>query len=180
MKESSGIRELKGIGEKSEKIFQRAGICTVGDLLRYYPKGYDIYEDPVTVAELEEGRIMTVSGAIYGRVQVGGNPRMQITTLHVKDLTGTLKVIWYRMPFLQNTLSGGGVITLRGRIAQKRGMLVMEQPEIFYPAVKYEQKRNSLQPVYPLTAGLTNHAVLKAVKQAVEKTDFAEDLLPEE
>lgn len=178
MDERSGIREIKGIGEKAEKIFQKAGIRTIGDLLHYYPRGYEVYEAPVSVGEVEEGHTMTVSGAIYGRVQVAGSPKMQITTLYVKDLTGTLKVIWYRMPFLRNTLARGGVITLRGRIVRKKDGLVMEHPEIFYPSAKYEQKRDSLQPVYPLTAGLTNNAVQKAVRQAMDNMDIGEGILP--
>lgn len=179
MDERSGIREIKGIGEKAEKTFSEIGIHTVGDLIRYYPRGYEVYEDPVAVGEIEEGHTMTVSGAIYGRVQVSGSPKMQITTLYLKDLTGTLKVIWFRMPFLRNTLSRGGVITLRGRIVRKKDGLVMEHPEIFYPSNKYEEKRSSLQPVYPLTSGLTNNAVLKAIRQAVEMTDLGEGSLPE-
>lgn len=178
MDERSGIREIKGIGEKAEKIFQKAGIRTIGDLLHYYPRGYEVYEAPVSVGEVEEGHTMTVSGAIYGRVQVAGSPKMQITTLYVKDLTGTLKVIWYRMPFLRNTLARGGVITLRGRIVRKKDGLVMEHPEIFYPSAKYEQKRDSLQPVYPLTAGLTNNAVQKAVRQAMDNMELGEGILP--
>nr|WP_300825460.1 ATP-dependent DNA helicase RecG [uncultured Schaedlerella sp.] len=179
MDERSGIREIKGIGEKAEKTFSKVGIHTVGNLIRYYPRGYEVYEDPVAVGEIEEGHTMTVSGAIYGRVQVSGSPKMQITTLYLKDLTGTLKVIWFRMPFLRNTLARGGVITLRGRIVRKKDGLVMEHPEIFYPSSKYEEKRSSLQPVYPLTSGLTNNAVLKAIRQAVEMTDLGEGSLPE-
>lgn len=175
---SNKITSLKGIGEKTAQLFHKAGIDTVGDLIRYYPRGYDVYEDPVTVGDLEEGRIMTVTGAIYGRVQVGGSPRMQITTLYLKDLTGTLKVIWYRMPFLRNTLSRGGVITLRGRIVRKKDGLVMEHPEIFYPSSKYLEKQHSMQPVYPLCTGLTNNMVTKAVRQALENYDAGNGILP--
>ena len=82
------------------------------------------------------------------------------------------------MPFLRNTLGRGGVITLRGRIVRKRDGLVMEHPEIFYPSVKYEEKRNTMQPVYPLTAGLTNNAVKKAMSQAVEFLDSKQEFLP--
>ena len=179
MNEYSKINTLKGIGEKTEKIFQKAGIFTVGDLIRYYPRGYDVYEDPVPASELEEGRTMTVTGAIFGRIQVGGSSKMQITTLYLKDITGTLKVIWYRMPFLRNTLAKGGVITLRGRVVRKKDGLVMEHPEIFYPSSKYAEKKNSLQPVYPLTSGLSNHAVMKAVKQVLESFDVGEGILSE-
>lgn len=179
MNENSKINTLKGIGEKTEKVFQKAGIYTVGDLIRYYPRGYDVYEDPVSVSEVEEGRTMTVTGAIFGRVQVGGSPKMQITTLYIKDITGTLKVVWYRMPFLRNTLAKGGVITLRGRIVQKKDGLLMEHPEIFYPSSKYNEKKNTLQPIYPLTSGLTNNAVMKAVKQALESIDVGDGIIPD-
>ncbi len=180
MIESTKIKELKGIGEKTEKLFQKIGVFTVGDLLRCYPRGYDVYEEAVPISELEEGRTMTVTGAVFGRIQVSGTAKMQVTTLYVKDITGTLKVVWFRMPFLRNTLSGGGVITLRGRIVNRRGGIVMEHPEIFYPSAKYEDKLGTLQPVYSLTAGLTNNAVIKAVKQALDNLNLsAETLLPE-
>lgn len=180
MIEQTSIKEIKGIGEKTQQLFAKVGVSTVGDLIRYYPRGYDVYEDPVPVSEVEEGRTQTVTGAIFGRVQVSGTRNMQVTTLHVKDLTGTLKVIWFRMPFLRNTFAKGGVITLRGRVVRKRDGLVMEHPEIFYPSEKYSDKLNTLQPIYGLTAGLTNNAVSKAVKQALDGLDLSKEILPDE
>lgn len=180
MTEYTPIHELKGIGEKTEKLFWKLGIRTVGDLIRYYPRAYDIYEEAVPISEAEEGRVQTVTGAIYGKIQVSGNRAMQVTSLYVKDLTGTLKVIWFRMPFLRTTLSRGGVITLRGMIVRRRDALVMEHPEIFYPSGKYEEKRGTMQPVYPLTAGLSNNTVMKAVKQALESLPLEREPLPEQ
>lgn len=179
MRKEEKISVLKGIGEKTEKLFNKTGVYTVGDLIHHFPRRYEIYEPPVSIGELEEGRIMTVSGAIFGKVQVGGNQKRQITTLQLKDLTGTLKVVWYQMPFLRNILAQGGVITLRGKAIQKKDMLIMEQPELFYPASKYEEKLNSLQPVYPLTAGLTNNMVSKAVRQVLESYEDDESILSE-
>ena len=180
MIEKTCIKELKGIGEKTQRLFEKVGVSTVGDLIRYYPRGYDVYEDPVPVSEVEEGRTQTVSGAIFGRVQVSGSTKMQVTTLYVKDLTGTLKVIWFRMPFLRSTFAKGGAVTLRGRVVRRKEGLVMEHPEIFYPVTKYEEKLNTLQPLYGLTAGLTNNAVAKAVRQALDGMDLASEKLPEE
>lgn len=178
MKENERISALKGIGEKTEKLFQKLDVYTVGDLIRYFPHGYDVYEPPVPISEVEENHVMTVSGAIYGRVSVGGSPKLQITTSYVKDLTGTLKVVWFRMPFLKNMLAGGGQITLRGRVVRKRDGLLMEHPEIFYPPAKYREKLDSLQPVYSLAKGLTNNGIQKAVKQALSSLEFSEDVLP--
>lgn len=180
MIEATNIRELKGIGEKTQKLFHKIGIETVGDLIRYYPKGFDIYEEPVPIAEAGEGTVVTVTGAIFGKVQVSGTRNMQVTSMHVKDITGTLRAVWFRMPFLRNTFAGGGIVTLRGRIVNRKGGSVMEHPEIFYPSSRYEEKLHTLQPVYGLTAGLTNNAVMKAVKQALSGLDLTRDTLPEE
>lgn len=180
MIEQSGIKEIKGIGEKTEKLFSKIGVFTVGDLIRYYPRGYDVYEAAVPVGEVEEGKVQTVTGAVYGKIQVTGSSRMQVTTLYVKDLTGTLKVIWFRMPFLRNTLGKGGVITLRGRVVSRKGSLVMEHPEIFYPSSKYDEKLDTLQPVYGLTTGLTNAAVTKAMRYALDNLNLTGETLPEE
>lgn len=179
MKENERICSLKGIGEKTEGLFHKLGVYTVGDLVRYFPQGYNVYEPPVLISELEENHVMTVGGAIYGKVQVGGNPKLQVTTLYVKDLTGTLKVIWFRMPFLKNMLAGGGQIILRGKVVRKGDGLLMEHPEIFYPSTKYQEKLDSLQPVYSLTKGLTNNGIQKAVKQALLAVEFSGDTLPE-
>lgn len=180
MIEQSKIHEIKGVGEKTEKLFAKLGIYTVGDLLRYYPRNYDVYEEAVPIAEVEDGRTVTVTGMIFGRVQVGGSRNLQVTTIYVKDLTGTIKAVWFRMPFLKNTLAGGGQITLRGRAVNRRDGLVLEHPEIFYPSEKYEEKLHTLQPIYNLTAGLTNNAISKAVKQVVESLDLTKEHLPEE
>lgn len=180
MNETARISTLKGIGEKTEKIFQKAGIYTIGDLIRYFPRGYDVYEEPVPISELEEGKTMTVTGSIYGKIQVGGSPKMQITTVYLKDISGTLKVIWFRMPFLRNTLAKAGTITLRGRVIRKKEGLVMEHPEVFCPASKYDLKQDTLQPIYPLVTGLTNHAVMKAVRQVLEECDVGEGILPKD
>ncbi|MGN1191670.1 MAG: ATP-dependent DNA helicase RecG [Dorea sp.] len=180
MIEKTDIGELKGIGEKTRKIFQKININTVGDLIRYYPRRYDVYEEAVPISELEEEKVQTVSGTIFGRVQVTGNKNMQITTIQVKDTSGILKVIWFRMPFLRTTLSGGGWITLRGKVVNKKGCFTMEHPEIFYPGSKYEEKKDTLQPIYGLTSGLTNNMVMKAMKQALDGLDLTKDILPYE
>ena len=178
MKSRSSIGSLKGIGEKTESLFHRLGIYNIEDLIRYYPRGFEIYEDPVPVSEVEEGKINTIAGSVFGRISVSGNRSLQVTALNLKDLTGTIKVLWFRMPFLRNSLGKGGMLILRGRVVRRREGLVMEHPEIYYPASKYEEKLYSMQPVYSLTAGLTNNMVIKAIRQALEAVEESQDILP--
>lgn len=180
MNERTGITELKGIGEKTGALFGKLGIATIGDLLRYYPRGYDVYEEPVPVSELEEGRIQTVTGALYGKVQVSPNRRMPVTSVQIRDTSGTIKALWFRMPFLRSTFAAGGNVTLRGQVVRRGNKMALEHPEIFYPCSKYEEKLGTLQPKYPLTNGITNNAVMKAVRQAVEHMELSVDKLPYE
>ena len=179
MNEHSPVREIKGIGEKTEMLFQKMGVYTAGDLLRYYPRTYDIYEAPVPVSELEEGTVAAVEGCVFGSAQVSPNRKLQTVSALIRDLTGTLKVLWFRMPFLRNTLRSGSRIIVRGRVVNKRGGLVMEHPEIFQPVEKYQEKLNTMQPVYPLTAGLSNLTVMKAVREALEHIHLQRETIPE-
>lgn len=180
MDEKTSIHELKGIGDKTENLFHKIGVKSIGDLLRYFPRGYDVYEEPVPIAELEAGKVYTISGVIQGKVQLAGRPNMQIISVNVRDHSGSLKVVWYRMPFLKNTLSEHQKITLRGSVTQKKGQKVMEHPELFAPASSYDAKLDSLQPVYPLTSGLSNNLMIKSMKQALEYLDLVQDFLPQD
>ena len=58
MNDKTPLRELKGVGEKTEKLFQKIGITTAEELLRYYPRTYDIYEEPVEIASAEEDKTL--------------------------------------------------------------------------------------------------------------------------
>ena len=178
MNEYSKVSELKGIGEKTETLLHKLNISTVGDLIRYYPRKYDIYEAPTMIQDLKEGSIATITGIISGKVQLATVKGLQITTVQIKDETGGIKVIWYRMPFLRNSLRPASVITLRGQIVNKKGVLQMEHPEIFYPSALYDDKKDTMQPVYGLTNGLSNQTILKAVKQAIEYLDLKREFLP--
>lgn len=178
MNEYALVGNLKGIGEKTEMLLQKLNIKYIGDLLRYYPREYAMYKEPVPINSIEDGQLVTIQGALYGKVQVSTNTKMPVTTIYVRDMTGIIRVVWFRMPFLKNTLKSGGVITLRGKVTVKNGTKILEHPEIFYPCSKYNEKLNSLQPVYPLTAGVTNNFLTKIIGQALQYVGEIQEILP--
>ena len=53
----SSLASLKGIGEKTEKLFEKAGIHTVGDLIGYYPRTYERFAAPIPVSAMQEGDV---------------------------------------------------------------------------------------------------------------------------
>ena len=74
------------------------------------------------------------------------------------------------MPFLRSSLKPGAHYVFRGQLAKKKGSFALEQPQM-YTMAAYAQLQGSMQPIYPLTKGLSNKTVAKAVKQALEKYD---------
>lgn len=171
------IESLKGIGEKTGGLFRKLGVETVEGLLHYYPRGYDAYEPPVPVGQIKEGTILAVSGTLQKSADIKRFRNMQVVTATVKDLTGSLQLVWFNMPFLRNTLKTGEAFVFRGRVVRKQGRLRMEQPEIFGADV-YRAVVHSMQPVYGQTRGLGNKAITKAVAQALEQRQMEREYLP--
>lgn len=176
---SRSLRTLKGVGEKTEKLLHKAGIADVEGLLRYYPRNYDVYEMPENIADLEEGTVKAVSAAVSSGVYMNTAGRLKVITVTVSDKSGRLNVVWFNAPYLRSMLKKGSVFVFRGRVVRKNGKLELEHPEIFTPAA-YEEVLHNMQPVYRLTAGLTNKALAKLVRQTLEDRSLQTEYLPDE
>lgn len=173
------ITGLKGIGEKTEKLFQKVGVYTVQDLLRYYPANYDHYTEPVSILECQPGKKSAVYGFLHKAADVKQIRNLTIITAAIQDESGTLQLTWFNAPYLRSQLKKGTQYIFRGKVVSKNGRLVMEHPEVFTLAA-YDQKLHSLQPIYHLTKGLSNLTVQKAVKQAFEIPGYhIKDHLPD-
>lgn len=171
------VTSLKGIGEKTAGLFARLGVYTVEDLLHDYPRAYDAYEEPVPVGKLQENTTAAVAGQLLKTASVRRFKNIQVIVATVKDMTGSLQLTWYNMPYLRNTLQMGQFLVFRGRAVKKGGRLTMEQPEIFTPEA-YEAVRDSMQPIYGQTKGLGNKAIVRAVAQALEQRQLEREYLP--
>ena len=92
---STSLRTLKGVGEKTEKLFSKIGVTDVESLLSYYPRNYDTYEEPVEIKAVEEGSVVAISGTVVTGVYVNQVRNLQVITTTVADLTGSLSVTWF-------------------------------------------------------------------------------------
>lgn len=173
------LRTLKGVGEKTEKLFQKIGISDTESLLRYYPRNYDEYETPADIADLKEGTVKAVSAAVRSGVYVNPVRGKQVVSITACDSTGRISITWFNASYLKNTLKKGSVFVFRGRVMRRQGKLQMEHPEIFTPAA-YEEILHSLQPVYGLTAGLSNKTIVKVLHQLLKQQSLKSEYLPEE
>lgn len=178
MKNQESVRSLKGIGDKTGKLFEKLGVKTVNDLLHYYPRAYHAYEAPVSIGELQPDQIYAVAGVLQKDASVRRFQRMQIVTVSLKDPSGSVQLTWYNMPFLRNTLQAGTYHVFYGKVVRKNNRLTMEQPEI-YTREGYQAVMESMQPVYGQTKGLGNKAISKAVAQALDIRQLEREFIPE-
>lgn len=173
----SPLTILKGIGEKTAKTFAKAGIFNLSDLLGYYPRAYDSFQEPVGVGELQEGQVGAVCGVIEKALSVRYLKQYKIVTGKIRVGTELLSVTWFNMPYLRSTVRPGCRYVFRGRVKRKGNSLVMEQPGV-YDLFQYAELEKQLQPIYPLVSGLTSHMLQKALRQILEEMDLSADYLP--
>lgn len=172
------LNNLKGIGEKTEKLFYKAGIEKVNDLLRYYPRYYDVFEEPVLIRDLECDRTQAIKGTVVREVSVKRVRNLQVVTGYLRDERGdAIKATWFNSPYLKGKLTIGSTFIFRGFVKENYSNFSIELPKIFGIA-EYNKKKGEMQPVYPLVSGLTNNMVQKAVKQALKLVE-TEEFLPE-
>ena len=176
------LSSLKGIGQKTEQLFTKAGITDTSQLPYYYPRSYDIYKEPVLISEIDEDGIYTLYLSIASDVEVKPMKKLNITTVFaVDEQNERIKLTWFNMPFMKGALRRGYRYMIRGRVVRRGSLVSMEQPKL-YTAAEYEQKLHYIQPIYPLVKGLTNNMVTKAVTQyfAMQNNPEEMEYLPKE
>ena len=171
------VETLKGIGEKTAKLFEKVGVRTVDDLLHYYPRGYDTFEEPKPMGDLEDGAVMAVDGCLKNGASGHHFGSASMVTASISDMTGKLRLVWYHMPYLKNTLKPGSRYIFRGKVSRKKNGLVMEQPQMYRPEV-YETLLKRMQPVYGQTRGLGNKTITSAMERALSLRVMEKDYLP--
>jgi len=166
MQISDCIDSVKGIGDKTRSLFEKLNVNTVGQLLTYYPRDYETFSGPVPITSLREGSVGVIEASVSRISETRTAGRMNIISCVASDPSGSITLTWFNQPYLKKQLSMGYRYIFRGKISRKGSQLRMEQPK-FYKREDYAHLQNVLQPVYPLTKGLTNNMVSKSMKQAL-------------
>lgn len=175
---NGSIQEIKGIGEKTAKLFEKLHIYTVNDLLHLFPRDYDRMEEATKINRLIAEQRMVVKAQVIKNPVEKKAGKLTITNICVADDTGMLGLTFFNMPYIKNTLKKGAVYYFRGKVLQKGTNFLMEQPVLYGPS-EYEKVRGMLLPIYPLTQGLTQNILRKAQRQVLSALEF-DEYLPEE
>ena len=177
---SSPITAIKGVGEKTKESFEKLGVYTVGDILLHFPRNYTQYPaicDINDLSSFDENRMYAIHALLSQAPVVKNTGRMPITIVTIGDTGHKIQIIWFRMPYLKSTLVPGKHFVFYGKVGIKNGKYTMEQP-VIYTVEQYVKIEETFQPVYSLTAGVTNNLLVKTIRQAFLEDDLFLDYVP--
>lgn len=179
MNQDSSIQEIKGIGAKTEALFHKLGVYTVGDILLHYPRTYVRFPEAKYAGEVKEGENTALIGRIIKTPVVRRTKSMPVTVTSVGAMGVEIELVWFRMPYIKNNLTPGSTYVFYGKVMRKRGRLVMEQSTIYSPE-QYAAMENAFLPVYALTGGISNNQIIKIVRTTLLEEGLLRDYMPAE
>ncbi len=177
------IQYLKGVGPQRKKVFERLGVETVEDLLYLFPRRYEDRRQMTPLAKLKVGEWQTVAGKIVSH----GGRRSYYTKKHVykveiADSTSRVFCVWFNRPYLDRYFKAGQQIVVYGKVDIYKDRFQIVSPDYEIIADDEEDRALSVDrivPVYPMTRGMTQRSLRKAVKQCLERyASSLQDILP--
>ena len=172
------ISILKGIGPAKAKLFANLNIFTLGDLICHFPRGYEDRSKLVTISQLEPDvpacfKAMVMNTPRTSHIRKG----LDLTKVQVADHTARLNLTFFNNRFVSDNLRYGQEYIFYGAVSGDFIGYNMTNP-VFEPLDSTPVTTRRVLPVYPLTAGLTNAAMLRAVRQAMSICDPPAEIIP--
>ena len=176
---SDPITILKGIGPSKAKQFENLNIFTLRDLICHFPRGYEDRTRLVTISQLEADRPACFKAMVMNTPRTAHIRKgLDMTKVQLADHTARLNVTFFNNRYVTDQLQYGKEYIFYGAINGDFSGYSMTNPTFESLDAPPVTTRRVL-PIYPLTAGLSNAAVLKAVNQALAICDVPEEILPE-
>lgn len=177
---SDPVTMLKGVGEVRAKQLAQLNIFTLRDLICHFPRGYEDRTKLVPIEKLEPDvpacfRAMVMNTPRTSHIRKG----LDLTKVQVADTTGRLNVTFFNSRFAAQQLEYGREYIFYGAVSGDFIGYSMTNPVFETPESQPVTTRRIL-PIYPLTAGLTNAALLRLVQQALAVCAPPEEILPAE
>ena len=170
------IDKLNGIGKKRAELFNKLGIYSIGDLLSFYPKGYEDWSNTTKIESLQDGVSVCIRAVLGTQIRDSVLPGGRIISKGmVYDDTGTLQLVFFNNRYISTMLHAGNEYYFYGKVTGGFGTAQMISPT-FSPV----GEGSKIHPVYRQTAGLNSKIIANAVKQALTfLPEKVNDPLPE-
>ena len=161
------VTELPGVGPRNAKLFEQLAGGRVVDLCWHLPSGVIDRGYQPMVADAEPGRIATLTV----NVEQHQEPRSRRQPYRVRcwDESSAIDIVFFhaKPDYIRKILPVGEQRVVSGKVETYYGLPQMAHPDHVAPPENRDVV-GTVEPVYPLTQGLTNKVVRKAVAAALE------------
>jgi ATP-dependent DNA helicase RecG len=173
------IRYIKGIGETRAKALNKLGINTLRDLISYFPRTYEDRTLMRPIKELILGEYACVKAMIAAEPTAhrisGGRMLVKVRAV---DESGVLDIAFFNQDYRRSQLHTGETYIFYGKV---EGNLIRRQ--MTNPILEREgqqQLTGRIMPIYPLTAGVSQLILSRAVRQGLDACrELLQDVLPD-
>ena len=178
-KPSDPITILRGVGPARAELFHNLNIYTLEDLICHYPRGYEDRTRLVPICQLEVDRPACFQAVVMNTPRTAHIRKgLDLTRVQVADTTGRLNLTFFNSRYAEQNLHYGETYIFYGTVTGDYGGYGMTNPVFESPSSQGVATRRIL-PIYPLTAGLNNAAIVRCVQQALAICDPPGEILPE-
>lgn len=167
---------VKGVGPKRAELFEKVGVSTVYDLLQYCPRDYIDLSAPCEIKNAQGEDPLVIRARVVkkmppARIRKGLTVCKAVFTDDTDDITVTL----YNQEYLFASLKEGEDYILYGKVTGNMVRREMNSPMVFSAT-----SPDLILPVYPLTEGLSQNIIRKAVRGALDLVlGEVEDIMPQ-
>lgn len=152
---------------------RRMGIETVRDLLFHLPRRYEDLRQLMQLGNLPyvaEGTVVSARVRVTSiRVQQTWRRKVQVTTAHLEDDTGTAEATWYGRRYIDKRLREGDEIVVSGKLKRRNFTSVIDAPDFQPIGAGSLLHAGRIVPVYRLTAGVTAARLRAAMREALDR-----------
>ena len=160
------LTEFPGVGEVRAKKLEKLGLVRCADLISYFPRDYEDRRQVYSIRSAPLGQKVCISAMAaehprLSRIRKG----LELVKLKVVDQAGALHITFFNQSYVERALRAGEEYIFYGVVEEQGSRRTMVNP--IFERVGKQNFTGCIVPVYPLTAGITNHLLCTLTQQAV-------------
>ena len=180
----SPVSDIAGVGEgMAAALAKGLQIHTVRDLILHYPRRYEDRTHFKPICDIRHGESVTISGKVIGVENIPTRSRVTLTKIAIDDRTGIAFLVFFNQWFLKKQFDKlrNQKIVAYGK-ASRSGRGGLDMTEVEWEAWEEDKdalSANRIVPVYPLTEGIMQGRLRRAIFGALEQHGaMLEETLP--
>ena len=176
---NTDVRYVHGVGEARAKSLAKLGITDLRSLLSYFPRAYEDRREIKAIDALIPGEMACFVATVASAPTLSHIRRgMDLVKLRVVDATAAVDLTYFNQSYLKNAFHTGETYVFYGKV--EGSLLRRKMVNPLFEREGAQQITVRIVPVYPLTAGVSQSVLHKAVRCALdEAADNLTDFLPE-